>query len=65
MGPLAEGKKRIKLSIDSLVYEAFKMLCRTRGFGHPSIVTEEFMRACIENPSLILLIRKIVEADSA
>ncbi|MBS7647993.1 hypothetical protein KEJ24_09205 [Candidatus Bathyarchaeota archaeon] len=61
MGPLAEGKKRFKLSLDTLVYQAFKLLCRHRGYGHPSQVLEAYMRACLKNPMLPLIIRRIVE----
>lgn len=63
VGPLAEGKKCVKLSLDTLVYKTFKVLCKNRGYGHPSNVIEAFMRACLENPVLPLVIKRIAEGE--
>lgn len=63
MGPLAEDKKRIKISLNPLVYQAFKLLCRLRGYGHPSRLIEAYMRACLKNPTLPILIKRIVEGE--
>lgn len=63
VGPLSEGKKRFKLSLDSLTYQTFKMLCLHKGYGHPSQVLELYMRACLKNPTLPLIIKRIVEGE--
>ncbi|MCS7124803.1 MAG: hypothetical protein NZ932_05270 [Candidatus Bathyarchaeota archaeon] len=60
MGPLAQGKKRVKLSLDTLIYQAFRLLCKSRGYGHPSQVLEAYMRACLKNPALPLIVQKLV-----
>ncbi|MEM1514904.1 MAG: hypothetical protein QXH24_02495 [Candidatus Bathyarchaeia archaeon] len=61
MTPLSEGRKRIKLTLNPLIYKAFVALCRSRKLGHPSHLIEQFMKACIRNPTLITLIRKLSE----
>ncbi|MBS7639631.1 MAG: hypothetical protein QXH03_10685 [Candidatus Bathyarchaeia archaeon] len=61
MGPVSEEKKRIKLTLNPLIYKTFVALCRSRKLGHPSHLVEQFMRACIRNPTLITLIRKLSE----
>jgi hypothetical protein len=62
MGPF-EDKKRFKLTLDPLVYQAFKLLCKQRGYGHPSRLIEDFMRACLKNQKLPLLIFRIVKEE--
>lgn len=59
MGPLSEGRKRVKLTLNPLVYRAFIMFCRSRKLGHPSHLVEAFMRASLKNPSLIALVLKM------
>lgn len=54
--PVAEGKKRIKITVDPLIYNAFKLLCKKRGYGHPSNVLEAFMRSCLRNEFMIRLV---------
>lgn len=61
MGSLSEEKKRIKLTLDPLIYKEFVMFCRSRKLGYPSHLVEEFMRACIRNPILITLVQEITE----
>jgi len=63
VGPLPEGKKRFKLTLDPLVYQAFKLLCKQRGYGHPSRLIEAFMRACLKNPTVLPLIFRIVKEE--
>jgi hypothetical protein len=62
MGPF-EDKKRFKLTLDPLVYQAFKLLCKQRGYGHPSMLIEAFMRACLKNPTVLPLIFRIVKEE--
>ncbi|MEM1582790.1 MAG: hypothetical protein QXK89_09840 [Candidatus Bathyarchaeia archaeon] len=64
MVPLAEGKSRVKLTLDILVYRAFVILCRRRKYGQPSHIVESFMRACLKNPTLIALVLKIAYGQS-
>jgi len=63
VGPQAEGKKRFKISLNPLVYEAFKLLCKRKGYGHPSIILEAFMKACLKNPSLPKIIAHLTEEE--
>jgi len=64
VGPTHESKKRFKLILNPLVYQAFKMLCKQRGYGHPSRLVEAFMRACLKNPALPSLIFHMIEKQN-
>jgi len=54
--PNAESKKRVKLTLSPLIYKTFKLLCKQKGYGHPSRLVEAFMLACIKNPVLPIVI---------
>jgi len=60
VGPLAQGKKRIKLTLDTLIYQAFKLFCKNKHI-QPSRLIEAFMWACLKNPALPQIIFKLTK----